>query len=162
GLRGDAGERRPLPTVSTTGPRLARLATDRVATPRGTELHSGDRMFSSSACSTSSDALLLRPARGRERVASFAEGERLAGRYLVMGPIGAGGMGTVYEAFDEATGQIVAIKVLKRPETQDHVRRFEREAASARAVRHPHLCQVHDLGMAKGRAFIVMERLSGE
>jgi eukaryotic-like serine/threonine-protein kinase len=128
-----------------------------------TLLQNRRRMFSSSSAGSTStdDELVLPLSRARSQPRSL-EGQLLAGRYRVLAPIGAGGMGTVYEAIDEQTRQVIAIKALKREGVADHVRRFQREAESATSVRHPHICRVHYLGMAHEQAFIVMERLEGE
>lgn len=90
-------------------------------------------------------------------------GRRVAGRYEVIEPIGAGGMGTVYAAIDLETRREVAIKALNpRALTGENLKRFRREAATAAAVRHPTVCQVEHVGLELGAPFIVMEKLEGE
>lgn len=93
-------------------------------------------------------------------------GERIAGRYFVVGKLAAGGMGLVLAARDEAEGgRAVALKLLhpelaSDPEMQ---RRFRREAAVLRALDHPSVVRVLDLGSdERGRLFTVMELLEGE
>jgi len=93
-------------------------------------------------------------------------GEHIAGRYFVVGKLAAGGMGLVLAARDEAEGgRAVALKLLHPelatdPEMQ---RRFRREAAVLRALDHPSVVRVLDLGRgAGGRLFTVMELLEGE
>jgi serine/threonine-protein kinase len=93
-------------------------------------------------------------------------GERIAGRYFVVGKLAAGGMGLVLAARDEADGgRAVALKLLHPelatdPEMQ---RRFRREAAVLRALDHPSVVRVLDLGSdERGRLFTVMELLEGE
>lgn len=93
-------------------------------------------------------------------------GDRIADRYLVVGKLAAGGMGLVVAARDEADGgRPVALKLLhpelaSDPEMQ---RRFRREAAVLRALDHPSVVRVLDLGGdERGRLFTVMELLEGE
>jgi hypothetical protein len=86
------------------------------------------------------------------------------GPYHVVGPLGQGGMGVVYKAYDERFGRAVALKVL-RPDLAGHDRgRFEREARAAGAVKDDHVVIVHDVGAAPGRdlRYIVMEYVEGE
>ena len=89
---------------------------------------------------------------------------RLADRYRLDRRMARGGMGTVYEAFDQALDRRVAAKVL-RPELLHHAdaaRRFEREARLAAGLTHPHIVTVHDFGVTgAGSGFLVMERLEG-
>jgi serine/threonine protein kinase len=93
-------------------------------------------------------------------------GERIAGRYFVVGKLAAGGMGLVLAARDEAEGgRAVALKLLhpelaSDPEMQ---RRFRREAAVLRALDHPSVVRVLDLfSDERERLFTVMELLEGE
>jgi tRNA A-37 threonylcarbamoyl transferase component Bud32 len=89
---------------------------------------------------------------------------RLADRYRLDRRMARGGMGTVYEAFDQSLDRRVAAKVL-RPEllhSSDAAKRFEREARLAASLTHPHIVTVHDFGVTStGSGFLVMERLEG-
>jgi TolB-like protein/Flp pilus assembly protein TadD len=86
------------------------------------------------------------------------------GPYRIVAPLGAGGMGEVYRAWDTRLDREVAIKVL--PEQFAHdvewVARFDREAKAVAALAHPNILAIHDYGTAHGRSFAVMELLEGE
>ena len=82
----------------------------------------------------------------------FRSGERL-GPYEILAPIGAGGMGEVYEARDTRLGRDVAIKV-SRAEFSE---RFEREARAIAALNHPNICTLYDVGTN----YLVMEFVPG-
>ena len=86
------------------------------------------------------------------------------GRYEVLGPLGAGGMGEVYRARDTRLEREVAIKIL--PESvagdPDRLTRFEREARAVAALSHPNILALHDAGTDDGCSFAVMELLEGE
>jgi eukaryotic-like serine/threonine-protein kinase len=86
------------------------------------------------------------------------------GPYAVIGAIGAGGMGEVYQARDTRLGRTVAIKVLPQPVAEDPARRkrFEREAKVVSQLNHPHVCALYDIGQDRGVDFIVMEFVEGE
>lgn len=101
--------------------------------------------------------------------ASFAVGDLAAGRLRILGLLGRGGMGEVYEAEDTLLRERVALKTL-RPEIAadaDGLIRFRHEIQLARRVTHPNVCRIFDLGMHQGKAaapitFLTMELLRGE
>jgi eukaryotic-like serine/threonine-protein kinase len=82
----------------------------------------------------------------------------LLGPYEIVGPLGAGGMGEVYQARDTRLNRTVAIKVLKGP----HSDRFEREARAISALNHPHICALYDIGSQGGMSYLVMEYVEGK
>jgi len=94
---------------------------------------------------------------------SLAAGDRL-GRYEVLGPLGAGGMGEVYRASDPGLEREVALKVLPADTlSDDNARaRMLREARMAAKLNHPHVCTVHEVGEADGQVYIAMELVEGE
>jgi serine/threonine protein kinase/tetratricopeptide (TPR) repeat protein len=85
------------------------------------------------------------------------------GHYEILGPLGAGGMGEVYVARDPVLGRKVAIKVLAVRLTgdRDTLTRFTQEARSASALNHPNIVTIHEVGMADGSPYIVMECIEG-
>ena len=82
------------------------------------------------------------------------------GPYEIHTLLGQGGMGQVYGATDTRLDREVAVKVLAEPLAEDPTsrERFEREARSAAAINHPHICTIFDVGPN----YLVMERLDGE
>ena len=83
----------------------------------------------------------------------------LAGRYHILSPLGAGGMGEVFLAEDTRLERRVAVKLLPASAEGDAVarERLRREALAAAALDHPFICKVYEIGDADGRVFIVME-----
>lgn len=87
------------------------------------------------------------------------------GRYRILGRLGHGAMGTVYEAVDSQLERRVAVKV-PRFSPQDEragglLDRFRREAKAAATLRHPNICAVHDVGEADGQPYLVMAYIEG-
>ncbi len=92
-------------------------------------------------------------------------GRVVAGRYEILGLLGEGGMGAVYEAQHLHLGRKVAIKRLHPELSKDEssVRRFQREARAAGTIGHDHIVDVLDLGFAEdGAPYLAMELLVGE
>jgi serine/threonine protein kinase len=85
------------------------------------------------------------------------------GAYRVDGVIGAGGMGIVYRAFDEALQRLVALKTLLPALTADpdFVARFKREAQSAAALNHSNITQIYSIGQEGPTPFFAMELIHG-
>ena len=85
------------------------------------------------------------------------------GRYEVRAPLGAGGMGEVYVAYDHDLDREIAIKVLRDGATDsDRVHRFVQEAKAASALNHPNVAHVYEIGSSDGVRFIAMELVHGE
>ncbi len=91
--------------------------------------------------------------------------EQMLLHYRVKGVIGAGGMGTVFEAEDTRLGRAVAIKLLHPDDSQDPEsrERFLREARAAAALDHPNLCTVHAIEETPtGTMLLVMTLYRGQ
>ncbi|MHC4219580.1 MAG: tetratricopeptide repeat protein [Planctomycetota bacterium] len=88
----------------------------------------------------------LEPTRSLELREPEAPGSRID-RYEIRGTIGAGGMGTVYEAVQDHPRRLVALKLLRRDAaSRSAMKRFRHEAEILGRLRHPNIAQVYDAG----------------
>jgi serine/threonine protein kinase len=94
---------------------------------------------------------------------ALTQGSVIAGRYEIQSPLGKGGMGMVYKAFDRELEETVAIKVLRAEfaNTGEMAKRFRHEVKQARKVSHRNVCRIHDYGDDGGVRFISMEYVEG-
>ena len=85
------------------------------------------------------------------------------GDFRILGEIGRGGMGVVYEAEQVSLGRHVAVKVLPKQALLDerHLRRFEREAQTAAKLHHTNIVPVFGVGQQDGYHYIVMQFIPG-
>jgi serine/threonine protein kinase len=86
------------------------------------------------------------------------------GPYEILAPLGRGGMGEVYRAWDPRLQREVALKILReRFETDpDRLQRFIAEARAASALNHPNILAVFDAAVDGATPFIVSELIEGE
>jgi serine/threonine protein kinase/tetratricopeptide (TPR) repeat protein len=86
------------------------------------------------------------------------------GRYIILGPLGRGGMGEVYAAYDPELNRKIAIKLLHArggASTVDGHTRLLREAQAIARLSHPNVVVVYDVGTFQDTVFIAMEFLEG-
>ena len=94
----------------------------------------------------------------------ISEGTRL-GRYEIRSPLGAGGMGEVYLAWDMTElERAVAIKVLpaELASDQERLHRFMQEAKTASSLNHPNILTIYEIGESDSIHFIVAEFIDGD
>ena len=86
------------------------------------------------------------------------------GNFRVVGLLGKGAMGEVYEGLDEQLNRRVALKILgrKHQESSEFKSRFLREGRALAAMNHRNIVQVYAIGEHEGRPFLAMEYLDGE
>jgi len=101
---------------------------------------------------------------------TFKPGSVINARYRIRSFVGRGGMGEVYEAFDQLMDRRIALKtvlctVADRPRA---ARRLKEEVRNAQRVGHPHVCRINDLqehqqdGLGSPLPFLTMEFVDGE
>ncbi len=100
--------------------------------------------------------------------APLAPGSAFGTRYHLIRLLGVGGMGAVYQAWDDALGVSVALKII-RPEitadpamARDLEKRFKRELLLARQVTHKNVVRIHDLGEIDGIKYLTMPYIQGD
>jgi tetratricopeptide (TPR) repeat protein len=104
---------------------------------------------------------------GEWRPDSLQTGQKFGNRYTILKKLGAGGMGAVYQAWDEALGIAVALKVIRLDasssleETRQLEARFKRELLLARQVTHPNVVRIHDLGELGPTKYLTMAYVEG-
>ena len=104
---------------------------------------------------------------GPAQVGPLHVGQNFGTRYHVLRLLGIGGMGAVYQAWDQELEVAVALKVIRPdsmadPFTADEVeRRFKRELLLARQVTHKNVVRIHDIGEIDGIKYITMPYVQG-
>lgn len=84
-------------------------------------------------------------------------------RFQILRELGRGGMGIVFQAYDKALKEQVAIKVLSPllSSNTDALERLKREVSAARRITHPNVIRIHDISDSEGLQFVSMEFFSG-
>jgi serine/threonine kinase PknH len=104
-----------------------------------------------------------REAGGRQVVTSESRVGQMFGQYKIVGMLGKGGMGEVYEAQDTSKGRTVALKILSGQFSHDESfrMRFQRESRAAAILQEPHVIPIHDWGEIDGNLYIDMRLVRG-
>ncbi len=93
----------------------------------------------------------------------LTSGAIIAERYQVVERLSAGGMGVVYKARHIALDDLVALKLLLKPQKEEDQKRFLQEARVATKIKHPNTVYVSDFGvLPDGRSYLAMEFLRGK
>ena len=117
---------------------------------------------------TQADPRLTPPPEGSDRQAGPLPPGPFGPRYHIVKLLGIGGMGAVYQAWDQELGVIVAMKVIRPEVAADPAaaslleRRFKQELLLARQVTHKNVVRIHELGEINGIKFITMPFIEGE
>jgi serine/threonine-protein kinase len=87
----------------------------------------------------------------------------MLGGYVLLEPLGAGGMGQVFKARHPKLGRYAALKVIRKDflAHPDAVRRFQREVQAAAQLCHPHVVMAYDAGQSGSTHFYAMEFVDG-
>lgn len=105
---------------------------------------------------------LLEASLMRRLVGDDAEPVRVD-RFSIERELGAGGMGTIYAAWDGELRRRVALKFLHRASADpDAEQRLFREAQALAQLSHPNVVPVFDVGRHEGRVWLAMEHISGQ
>ncbi len=93
----------------------------------------------------------------------FAAADPL-GDFRIIGEVGRGGMGIVYEAFQLSLGRVVALKVLPFASALNprHLQRFKNEAQAAAQLHHTNIVPVYAVGHERGVHFYAMQLIDGQ
>ncbi|MBX7116828.1 MAG: protein kinase [Myxococcaceae bacterium] len=100
---------------------------------------------------------------GGPRIVSseIGPGTLLGNRYKILSHLGEGGMAIVFCAEDTELGEQVALKLFTLKEDERALARFRQELKLARALAHPNIVRLYDIGVHEGQRFITMELLKG-
>jgi len=105
----------------------------------------------------------MNPVRNSQPPTPISQGALINERYEIRQSLGKGGMGEVFLAYDRATQQPVALKIVKEesrmPGDDEALRQ---ELLHARSVSNPNVCRVHDLAPSPYGPILVMEHITGQ
>jgi len=98
-----------------------------------------------------------RPAPAAPTTSALSSGTAV-GRYVILRPVGAGGFGEVYAAYDPKLDRLIALKLLRAGSEQD---RLLREAQAMARLSHPNVVHVFDVAALDDRICVAMELIEG-
>jgi tetratricopeptide (TPR) repeat protein len=148
-------------------PTIAPFTADRTPDP-GITTSPGDDTAPTIAPGSLDAELTIAPSSGQGEQETLLAGTKLGTRYTVLKLLGRGGMGAVYQAYDDELGVAVAIKTILPGHgsdaytRRDQVSRFKSELLLARQVTHKNVVRIHDLGEFNGLKYITMSYVAGE
>jgi eukaryotic-like serine/threonine-protein kinase len=80
--------------------------------------------------------------------------------YEILGELGRGGVGVVYQARHRVLGRLVALKMLRADDAEE-LARLRLEAETLAGLRHPNIVQIYEVGACDGRPFLALEYVDG-
>ncbi len=106
----------------------------------------------------------MKPPDNRMKAGSLSCGMLMFERFRIMESLGEGGQGEVYKAFDDATKQVVALKIPKASEILDEnsLERHRREVHSLEKLALPGVCRLIDYSSTPGESWLCMELVEGQ
>ena len=109
---------------------------------------------------TGSNSTWIRSATSRQGESNCSLPTAQRSRFTLLRRLGAGGMGVVFEAYDEARGELVALKTMRRVDPAALVR-FKQEFRSLSDISHPNLVNLYQLFSVQDRWYFTMELIDG-
>ena len=161
-LERPASDRSAFITAAVAGDELLRLDVEALIAADVADLPLSDQWPLASASLLAELRLASSTRTAGSSSPGLTAGTRL-GKYDVLAPLGAGGMGEVYRAHDPRLGRDVAIKILPHAFTSDPDRlaRFEREARMLAALNHPHIAGIYGIEETATAPALVLELVEG-
>ena len=161
-LERPASDRSAFITAAVAGDELLRLDVEALIAADVADLPLSDQWPLASASLLAELRLASSTRTAGSSSPGLTAGTRL-GKYDVVAPLGAGGMGEVYRAHDPRLGRDVAIKILPHAFTSDPDRlaRFEREARMLAALNHPHIAGIYGIEETATAPALVLELVEG-
>ena len=100
---------------------------------------------------------------GESATAAAPRVSQRLGRFVLLRELGAGGMGTVFVAYDEQLDRKVAVKLLHPREVEQTTQkqRVLREAQAMARISHPNVVHIYDVGELESQVFMAMEYVEG-
>jgi len=142
-------------------------ATDPAALAHATTCERCAKLIERATQERAESATAISPARKEKRRAKPIDGAlsraTLVGRYLILEPLGEGGMGIVYAAYDPDLDRKIALKLVRAGHagSSDEQQRLLREAQAMAKLSHPNVLPIFDVGTFGERVFLAIEFVDG-
>ena len=103
------------------------------------------------------------PLTARPALLNIEPGGVVGERFEIMGLLGEGGMGQVYQAKDRALDELLALKFIRADLASDReaLSRFKQEVKLARSITHKNICRIHEFLEMENQTFLSMELVPG-